>query len=410
MAEIGYQSGDALLSWSQMASAPQETNPDLVWPRSVAVYGRMRREESQVKSVLKAVTLPIRRTTWELDPAGVREPVLQAVSANLGVPIKGRKPEARPRRTRGTFSWSEHLRLALLELPYGHSIFEQVYESAQGLVRLRKLAWRPPETIAGFEVAADGGLVAVEQHSMGTRRVRIPIDRLVVYVNEREGANWAGESLLRSCYKNWLIKDRLLRSQALTVDRNGLGVPVYTGAPVPDGATALERDAWIAAERENGLALATAFRSGEQAGASIPSGAKLQLLGVEGDLPDADKPIRYHDEQIARAVLAHFLNLGTQTGSWALGTTFADFFVGSLQAVAMHIADVTQQHVIDDLVDLNWGEDEPAPQLVFDEIGAKSPATADAIKALVDCGAVTPDEGLEDYMRASHGLPVREVA
>ncbi|MDT9694013.1 hypothetical protein Q5762_37950, partial [Streptomyces sp. P9(2023)] len=94
--------------------------------------------------------------------------------------------------------------------------------------------------------------------------------------------------LLRSCYKNWLIKDRLLRSQALTVDRNGLGVPVYTGAPVPDGATALERDAWIAAERENGLALATAFRSGEQAGASIPSGAKLQLLGVEGDLPDAD--------------------------------------------------------------------------------------------------------------------------
>ncbi|WP_343091546.1 phage portal protein family protein, partial [Clostridioides difficile] len=63
--------------------------------------------------------------------------------------------------------------------------------------------------------------------------------------------------------------------------------------------------------------------------------------------------------------------LGTQTGSWALGTTFADFFVGSLQAVAMHIADVTQQHVIDDLVDLNWGEDEPAPQLVFDEIGAK---------------------------------------
>ncbi|WP_426438673.1 hypothetical protein, partial [Salmonella enterica] len=73
---------------------------------------------------------------------------------------------------------------------------------------------------------------------------------------------------------------------------------------MPDGATALERDAWIAAERENGLALATAFRSGEQAGASIPSGAKLQLLGVEGDLPDADKPIRYHDEQIARAVLA----------------------------------------------------------------------------------------------------------
>jgi hypothetical protein len=58
------------------------------------------------------------------------------------------------------------------------------------------------------------------------------------------------------------------------------------------------------------------------------------LVGVDGDLPDADTPIRYHDEQIARAVLAHFLNLGTQTGSWALGTTFADFFTLSLQSVA----------------------------------------------------------------------------
>lgn len=44
---------------------------------------------------------------------------------------------------------------------------------------------------------------------------------------------------------------------------------------------------------------------------------------MSGDLPDTDAPIKYHDEQIARAVLAHFLNLGTQTGSWALGSTFA---------------------------------------------------------------------------------------
>jgi hypothetical protein len=56
-------------------------------------------------------------------------------------------------------------------------------------------------------------------------------------------------------------------------------------------------------------------------------------------------------------VLAHFLNLGTETGSWALGSTFANFFTDSLNAVAAHIADVTQQHVVEDLVDLNWGPD-----------------------------------------------------
>jgi len=406
--EIGYSAGDALLNWAAFAPEQHETNPDLRWPLSIDVFDRMRREDTQVKSVLKAVTLPIQRTAWELDPTGVREDVLQLVSGDLGIPIKGRPPAPVGRR-RGRFSWNEHLRLALLELVFGHSIFEQVYRVEDGVAHLRKLAWRPPRTISRFEVARDGGLVAIRQHGVsGSAEPRLLVNRLVAYVNEREGGNWVGESLLRSAYKNWLIKDRLIRSQALTQDRNGLGVPVYEGAPVPEGATEEERNAWIARERDNGLLLATEFRSGESAGASIPHGGKLTLRGVEGDLPDADVPIRYHDEQIARAVLAHFLNLGTQTGSWALGSTFADFFVDSLQTTALHICDVAQQHIIDDLVDVNWGPDEPAPRLVFDEIGATGQATAEAMKLLLDAGALTADEQLEAHVRAMYGLPVKE--
>ena len=403
--EIGYVVDSSTVMWSSLAAGVDEANPDLRWPQCIPIYDRMRREESQVKSVLKAVTLPIRSTHWALDPTGVREEVLQVCADDLGLPIKGRTAMPR-KRGRNRFSWSDHLRLALLELPHGHAVFEQAYRiDSAHLARLHKLAWRPPKTIEKFDVARDGGLEAVWQK--GAKKP-MGVERLVVYVNEREGGNWAGESLLRSAYKNWLLKDKILRSQALTIDRNGLGVPIHEAAPVPEGASAEQRDAWIKAERDNGLALAKAFRAGETAGASLNHGAKLTLKGVEGDLPDTDKPIRYHDEQIARAVLAHFLNLGTETGSWALGSTFADFFVASLQATATHIADVTQQHVIDDLVDLNWGEDEPAPQLVFEEIGSKSPATAEAIKQLLDCKAITPDETLEADMRQKYGLPVRD--
>lgn len=404
--ERGYAVNDALLSWSQIAPDQHEPNPDLRWPRSIDIYDRMRREDSQVKSVLKAVTLPIMRTGWALDSTDVRPAVAQQIADDLGLPIRGQA--ARPLgRRRDRFSWGEHLRLALLELPFGHSIFEQNYRIEGEQARLRKLAWRPPRTIARWDVARDGGLNAVVQHGIGMGgESRLTIDRLVVYCNEREGGNWVGESLLRSAYKNWLIKDRLIRSQALTQDRNGLGVPIYEGAPIPEGATPDEAQAWVERESENGLQIATEFRSGETAGASIPNGAKLTLRGVEGDLPDADKPIRYHDEQIARAVLAHFLNLGTETGSWALGSTFADFFVASLQSVAMHIADVTQQHVIDDIVDLNWGTDEPAPRLVFDEIGGGLRASATDIKALIECGALTLDRGLEAALRETYGLPV----
>lgn len=405
MAEIGYQV-DQLTSWGRLALGASETNPDLRWPKSVEVFDKMRREDAQVGSVLRAVTLPIRSAEWMIDPQGCRPEVVDLVAHDLGLQVRGQTPKA-PARTRGRFSWAEHLRLALLELAFGHSFFEQVYRiDEDGFAHLAKLAWRPPRTISDIDVATDGGLVAIEQYA-STGKVYIPVDRLVAYVNDREGGDWVGQSLLRSAYKNWLLKDRMLRAQALTVERNGLGVPVYTGAETPENATAEETKQWNQAERESGLKVATSFRAGEAAGASIPHSATLDLKGVSGKLPDIDQPIRYHDEQIARSVLAHFLNLGTETGSWALGSTFADFFAQSLNAVAQQIQDVTQQHVVEDLVDTNWGTEEPAPRLVVETIGKEHPLTAEAIKSLVDAGVIHPDEEIEKYLREQYGLPVK---
>ncbi len=407
MTEIGYQTGE-LAGWASLGESVHEDNPDLIWPKSIDVYDRMRREDPQVMSVLRAVMLPIQRTEWALDATGVRPEVAQFVGDDLGIPIKG-EPFKAPLRTKGRFSWKEYIRLSLTSLVFGHSVFEQVYRvDAFGFAHLRKLAWRPPRTIAEFVVEKDGGLAAVKQHGVGTAgSVRIPVARLVVHVNEREGANWIGASLLRPAYKMWLLKDRVLRIQALTAERNGLGLPTYTSAPPPDGASYEEVVKWLDAEIARGLDIAKGARAGDAAGASLPHGAVLKFLGVEGDLPDTDAPIRYYDEQIARAVLAHFLNLGTETGSWALGSTFANFFTDSLNAVAQHLAEVTQQHVIEDLVDANWGSDEPAPRLVPSAIGAEHPATAEAIKALIECGAITKDPALEAHLRSLYGLPVK---
>ena len=264
---------------------------------------------------------------------------------------------------------------------------------------MRKLAWRPARTISVINVARDGGLESIEQYApFGAATLAskpIPVTRLVAYVHEREGANWLGNSLLRPAYKHWLIKDRLLRVQAQTIDRNGMGVPLYKGAPNEQDLT-------------RGAELAKAWRSGDNSGAAVPHEADLVLRGVEGNLPNADPAIRYQDEQIARAVLAHFLNLGTQTGSWALGSTFADFFTFSLQTLAQQVADTANAHVIEDLVDVNFGEDEPAPRLVFDEIGSQRQATADAIRALIDAGAIFPDRELEEFIRVAYGLPPKD--
>ena len=174
------------------------------------------------------------------------------------------------------------------------------------------------------------------------------------------------------------------------------------------GMSEAEIAAWMETQRDQGLEMARETRAGDKAGISIPNGADMSLMGVTGKLPDTDGPIRYHDEQIARAVLAHFLNLGTETGSWALGSTFADFFVGSLNAVALHIANTCQRHVVEDLVDANWGPTEPAPRLVAATIGEEQPATAEAIKALVDARVIIPDRSLKEYLRQRYKLPVKD--
>jgi hypothetical protein len=364
----------------------------------VQVFDRMRHQDAQVSSVLRAVTSPIIRTGWRLDGRGCRPEVTMAVASSLGLPIADADPEddfTSQLRGRDRFSWQDHLRLALLMLPFGHMFFEQVYRiDDAGLYRLRKLGPRLPQSISKINVARDGGLVSIEQYSTGTGQmgpgvmpgstgVVLPVSRLVAYVLEREGGNWQGQSLLRSAYKNWILKDRALRTWSTSIDRNGIGIPIYESAEGEKDLSA-------------GTDMAKAVRAGDNAGGAIPNGAKLSLVGVTGALPDIDKFVRYHDEQIARSALGHFLNLGTQTGSWALGSTFADFFTLSLQAVAEMVRDTANAHIVEDLVDLNFGPTEPAPQIVFDEIGTRS-SELDRVR---ESAGLTSDADLVKFLRS----------
>lgn len=378
-----------------------ETAPELTWPNCLAVFDNMRRQDAQVGSVLRAVTSPIQRTAWRIDGEGCDPEVTRHVADDLGLPIVGQgNLVPRTGRSRDRFSWTGHLRLALLMLPFGHSYFEQVYRWNEVDQRwhLRKLGPRLPRTIMKVNVARDGGLESIEQRPTfptGGQKLEIPVGQLVAYVLDREGGNWFGQSLLRPAYKNWLIKDQLLRVQAQTIDRNGMGIPVYTGAQN-------EKDL------KDGEDVATSVRAGDNSGTAIPYGSKLDLMGVTGQLPDADVPIRYHDEQIARAVLAHFLNLGTQTGSWALGSTFADFFTLSLQAIADEVKETANHHVIEDLVDVAFSPNEAAPRLVYDEIGSRGDSIVNAIAVLVNAQVLKADEDLEQFVRTALRLPARD--
>lgn len=383
-----------------------ERTPELRWPLSVEIFNRMR-TEAQITSVLRAVKMPIRRQPRKINGAGCHPEVTQLVSEDLGLPIVGEEGAA-PRRTRDRFSFAEHLRLALKALDFGHSVFEQVYRSDGARLRLRKLGWRPPRTISRWDEASDGGLVAVEQNVAG-KVVRLEVRRLVVYCHEWEGS-WVGQSLLRSAYGPWILKGQLQRGNQTTIIRNGMGVPVVTAPALPKH---LESDptgaaAWMQEQINAGLVVTKQLRGGDNTGVSLANGAQLAMKGVEGKLPDALPTIRYYDEQITRSVLAHVLNLGgvDSTSSYALGSTLADIFSQSLQGLSDWVDGVVNEHIIEDLVSVNFGPDEPAPRLVSDRIGAA--LSAEALKSLVDAGVITPDDRLENFTREAYGLPVAD--
>ena len=276
-----------------------EDPPELTWPTSVAVYDRMRRSSGQVSAILRSVALPIISARWELDPAGARDEVVASVAEDMGLPIMG-VGELDRAGERSRFSWTEHLRQALTYLTYGHSVFELVAANIDGKLRLRKIAARPATTIAAWNVADDGGLISVDQHSRGGGVVTIPSSRLVVYSHDMSPGEWIGRSLLRPSYGVWTLKERALRVWAMVIERNGLGIPRATASPdaTKDQIAALDQ-------------MAQAWRAGENSAATIPHGSAVDLVGVTGTLPDIEAHIRYMDIAIAKSVLAQAMELGT---------------------------------------------------------------------------------------------------
>lgn len=409
LGERGYVNGggnsNAWLAWD-----PFEKVPGLQYPESVAVYTEMDNDDSRVGSLLECMSLPILSAKWRIEPNGAPTEAVALVSRNLGVPVVGDDQVDDPGRSKGRFSFLAHLAEVASPVPqYGHAVFEQVYkrdgEHADGRPRfvLRKLGPRPQWTIQKFNAALDGGLDSITQLApastsrqlFGPNPLDIAINRLVVYSRNKRPGQWQGRSVLRGSYKNWLLKNELLKIEVAVARRNGMGVPVGTASKPNDPAE-------VAAMQR----IASGFRGGLHSGVGLAAGQSLSLLGVQGNLPDIRASIEYHDKAIALSGLAHFLNLD-KGGSYALASVQERPFVQALNAAALAYAAIVQAHVIEDLIDVNFGVDTRCPRIVFSPIGSQQDATAASLKMLVEAGLLAPDLRIERALRQLLDLPAK---
>ncbi len=404
LGERGYvNGGDSANAW--LAWDPFEKVPQLQHPESVGVFLDMDNDDSRVTSLLESMSLPIVSATWRIEPNGADAAAVELISRVLRVPVVGEDSVDDGGRARGRFSWLGHLQDVASPVPqFGHAIFEQVYRrEADGRVVLRKLGPRPQWTIQKFNAALDGGLDSITQIApasqgrtlYGLSPLDIPINRLVVYTRNKRPGRWEGRSVLRSSYKHWLLKNELLKIEVAVARRNGMGVPVGTASKPNDPAEvkAMQR-------------IASGFRGGLHSGVGLAAGQSLTLLGVQGNLPDIRASIEYHDKAIALSGLAHFLNLD-RGGSYALASVQERPFVQALNAAALAYAEIAQGHIIEDLIDLNFGVDARCPRLVFSPIGSQQDSTAASLKMLVEAGLLAPDLRIERALRQVLDLPAK---
>lgn len=402
--ETGYQSGVGRV-WGfgrdgdRFVSESLEPNPDLRGLEAVRVWDEMSRTDDQVGSALRALRTPVTSAGWALtNTDDVDDNVVEFVRRNIGLPKAG---ESRGRREHEGIVFSEHLAQAFKAAVFGHAIFEQVYayNTEDGYLHLRKLAPRDQTTIEEIEVGEDGGLKAVRQTAPALDAMRggipqarrIPVESLVFYCVGRDGADWYGTSVLRQAYRPWFFKDRLERIGVQIVERNGMGVPVATVGNGVDHGMVDE-------------ALAN-FRAGATAYAKFPEGVDFKLVGVSGSTVDPLPQIKHYSQQISKALAQGFQDLGHDAGARSLGETFLKVALRASQEIADLIADTFTEHVIRDLVELNFGEGTPYPVLSPGDIVANGDTDSAVLVDLAGAGLITPDQGLEKHLRAQHGLP-----
>jgi len=369
----------------------EEYNAKLSDIKGIAIYDEMRKSDGTISAGLKAVTLPIRSANWYIK-ASSEEDADREVADFVEDALFEYQALAFP----------DFLRQVLLMLPFGVMAFEKVFATREvdGQTRIvwHKLSPRLPKSIQKWAIS--GGLAGITQNKSDGKVVEIPMEKLIVFVNEMEGDNWWGTSILRPAYKHWYIKTNIEKIDAIAHERQGIGIPDIV---LPENAT--KEDTARAQE------IAKNIRANSQAHVVRPKDYSVSFMDMKASgTKDPSNSLAYHAREILKSMLAQFLELGSTTaggtgGSRALSEDHSKLFLQAEEAYARYICSVMNPH-IRELVDLNFENVTDYPVLDFDGItNVDVKALAETYSGLVNAGALTPQEADEPYFRELMDMP-----
>ena len=368
------------------ALAQGKFNPDDI---GIATYKHMFHTDAQIKAAFSLIRLALLSRRWKVTSLEASTEVVDYIKYNF---------EHVDSRINGVVS------NILTSVLYGFSVSEIVWNlidegKYKGKIGLDKIKTLDPESIT-FDVDIKGNLKRVLQAraTMSFEKpIILPLAKLIIHTENKEFGNYYGNSRLRSIYKNWFIKENLLKFWNIALERWGQPLVIGT-VPTKDDLTLMKSildnlqnkssiaktEGWDIAALETGI--------GRSSG---------------GDYSDA---IKYHNAQMLKGMLVPqlMIDAGQGGGSFALGQTQFDIFTIMIQNLENDIAGIVENFLIKPLVTMNFGDQKSFPEFQYEPLTKQELFNlARTFALLVKNGVVGADE---QFMRDMMSLPHRDAA
>ena len=359
----------------------------------------MRRMDGQAQALFRLLVLPIRSAlrTATFTPAEDGEEEAEFIENVFTLP---------PQQGGMSVPFQRFMAQLLTGLFDGFAAFEKVFwiplkGPMAGKITLKKLAYRPPETIT-FITDKNGGFAGLRQRVQKAgqfRDVYIEPTYAFYYAAQEEQRKFYGVSYFQAAFYHYDKKVKLYYTAHLAAQRAAVGTRIGT---VPPNASMGAKREFMAAL--NNLAFAQFMM--------VPEGFKVEILREAGSF-DFLNLINHHSNQMSKSILAGFFDKETGAGkNEGSLVNFAqpgdDMFILMLRTIMDEIANQINHYVIPQLIDYNFS-DGKYPEFTWGKLTDEQKAAISAtFDKLASAQTITPEfmRALEENQAEEFGLDI----
>ena len=223
---------------------------------------------------------------------------------------------------------------------------------------------------------------------IGEQEIKLKPNKIMWYAHDKRFGNLYGNSILRTTYKHWYIKDKMYRFANIAYER--YGTPLLIGTVTDAKDVNKMTDLLTRINALTGLAIS----GGED------------IKAVQSSNADFIGYIEHHDRKIMESMLVPPMLLGLsrgQSGSYALSGNQFDMFLIRLEALQRDLKALLEEQVVRPLVDLNFPNAKRYPAVQFQPLASEDiEKMARVFQAMITAQVVAPSE---EWIREELGFP-----